>query len=268
MRPSEQGQLGLPFMSPASPGAAPQQPAGSTRRVLINGQVLDYTLRRSTRRSIGFMIDEHGLRVSAPKWVTLAAIESALHDKQRWIFSKLTQRHERSSQQQNSAREWSDGSRLPYLGSHLTLRLRVAAASAIRHDAAAAELHVSLPLGASGQQLQQDVQGWLQLAAKRLFAERLPHYANKLGVSYQSFALTSAKTQWGSCTAQRKIRLNWRLIHFPLALIDYVIAHELSHLHEMNHSPRFWATVQSIYPDHALARKTLREQARLLLPLL
>lgn len=264
MKPPEQGQLGLPFVSPEAPDAAPQQPAGTMRRVLINGQVLDYTLRRSTRRSIGFMINEHGLRVSAPKWVTLAAIESALHDKQRWIFSKLTQRHERSIQ--HTPQEWSDGSRLPYLGSHLTLRLRVAASSAILYDAAAAELHVSLPFGASGPQLKQEVHAWLQQAAKSLFAERLPHYADKLGVSYQSFALTSARTQWGSCTAQRKIRLNWRLIHFPLPLIDYVIAHELSHLREMNHSPRFWATVQSIYPDHALARKTLREQARMLLP--
>lgn len=264
MKPPEPGQLDLPFMSPESPDAAPQQPAGAMRRVLINGQILDYTLRRSKRRSIGFMINEHGLRVSAPKWVTLAAIESALHDKHRWIFSKLTQRHERSTP--HTPQEWTDGSRLPYLGSHLTLRLRVAASSAILHDAAAAELHVSHPSGASGQQLKQDVHAWLQLAAKRLFAERLPHYADKLGVSYQSFALTSAKTQWGSCTAQRKIRLNWRLIHFSLPLIDYVIAHELSHLREMNHSPRFWATVQSIYPDHALARKTLREQARLLLP--
>lgn len=264
MKPPEPDQLGLPFMSPAAPPAA----AGSMRRILINGKILDYTLRRSKRSSIGFMINEHGLRVSAPKWVTLAAIENALHDKQRWIFSKLAQRHQRSTQQQNTAQEWSDGSRLPYLGSHLTLRLRVAAASAILHDTAAAELHVSLPTGSSSQQLKQDVQAWLQLAAKRLFAERLPHYANKLGESYQSFALTSAKTQWGSCTAQRKIRLNWRLIHFPLALIDYVIAHELSHLREMNHSPRFWATVQSIYPEHALARKTLREQARILLPLL
>lgn len=267
MKPSAQGQFGLPFMNPESSAAAPHPPAaGTMRRTLINGKILDYTLRRSTRRSIGFMINEHGLRVSAPKWVTLAAIESALHDKQGWIFSKLAQRHERSTQ--HSPQEWSDGSRLPYLGGHLILRLRVAASSTILYDAAAAELHVSLPFNASGQQLKQEVHTWLQLAAKRLFAERLPHYANRLGVSYQSFALTSAKTQWGSCTAQRKIRLNWRLIHFPLPLIDYVIAHELSHLREMNHSPRFWATVQSIYPDHALARKTLREQARLLLPLL
>lgn len=267
MKQLAQGQFSLPFMNPASPGAAPAA-AGAARRILINGKILDYTLRRSTRRSIGFMINEHGLRVSAPKWVTLAAIESALHDKQNWIFSKLTQRHERAIQQQTAAQQWSDGSRLPYLGGHLTLRLRVAASRAIMHDAAAAELHVSLPPGASGQQLKQEVHAWLQLAARRLFAERLPHYANQLGVSYQSFALTSAKTQWGSCTAQRKIRLNWRLIHFSLPLIDYVIAHELSHLREMNHSPRFWATVESIYPGHALARKTLREQAHTLLPLL
>ena len=64
MKPPEPDQLGLPFMSPAAPPAA----AGSMRRILINGKILDYTLRRSKRSSIGFMINEHGLRVSAPKW--------------------------------------------------------------------------------------------------------------------------------------------------------------------------------------------------------
>ena len=103
--------------------------------------------------------------------------------------------------------------------------------------------------------------------AKRLFGERLPLYADKLGVAYHSYALSSATTQWGSCTAQGKIRLNWRLIHFTLPLIDYVIAHELAHLREMNHGPRFWATVQSIFPEFETAKKSLREQAPKTLPI-
>jgi len=110
------------------------------------------------------------------------------------------------------------------------------------------------------------VQGWLQLEAKRLFAERLPVYADKLGVAYRSFALSSATTQWGSCTADGRIRLNWRLIHFALPMIDYVVAHELSHLREMNHSPRFWATVQSIFPEFEAAKKALRDSGPETLP--
>jgi len=74
-------------------------------------------------------------------------------------------------------------------------------------------------------------------------------------------------TQWGSCTIEGKIRLNWRLIHFTLPLIDYVIAHEISHLREMNHSPRFWATVQSVFPEFQEAKKALRERAPETLPI-
>ena len=85
-------------------------------------------------------------------------------------------------------------------------------------------------------------------------------------VSYHSFALSSATTQWGSCTVDGKIRLNWRLIHFALPLIDYVIAHELAHLREMNHGPRFWATVQSVFPGIRGGQKSLARHAPETLP--
>jgi predicted metal-dependent hydrolase len=76
--------------------------------------------------------------------------------------------------------------------------------------------------------------------------------------------LSSARTRWGSCSARSGIRLHWRLIHCPPALIDYVVAHEVAHLVEMNHSPRFWAVVGSLYPDWSAARLRLHEAARTL----
>jgi hypothetical protein len=126
---------------------------------------------------------------------------------------------------------------------------------------------VSLAANSTEQQLKDRVQAWLQTEAKQLFAARLPLYAEKLDVSYRSFALSSAMTQWGSCTADGRLRLNWRLIHFSLPLIDYVIAHELAHLREMNHGPRFWATVQSVFPEFQAAKKALRQRAPETLPI-
>ena len=123
-----------------------------------------------------------------------------------------------------------------------------------------------LPSHADEQQIKDRVQGWMQQQARRLLAERLDHYADKLGVRHNAFALTSAATRWGSCTADGKIRLNWRLLHFPLSMIDYVAAHELSHLKEMNHSPRFWETVESIFPEFRDARAQLRAHPPELLP--
>ncbi|MBV8665336.1 MAG: M48 family metallopeptidase [Burkholderiaceae bacterium] len=235
------------------------------RRIQLQEFSLDYTLVRSKRRSIGFLIDEDGLRVTAPKWVTLVEIDNAINEKQRWILTKLHERRERTARLHPQT-EWRDGATLPYLGADITLRIRAGHADGIAYDETTRELTVSLPAEAAERQLKDRVQSWLQARAKALFAARLPVYAEKLDVSYHSFALSSALTQWGSCTADGKIRLNWRLIHFSLELIDYVVAHELAHLREMNHSPRFWATVQSVFPEFESARKALREHTPETLP--
>lgn len=250
--------------APTAPDAVPPAPvpAGARRRIQLREHLLEYRLLRSRRRSIGFLIDEDGLRITAPRWVTIAEIESAILEKQRWIFTKLVERRERSARRLQAQMEWRDGATLPYLGDDLTLRIVAAQAAGASHNPDTRELIIGLPPGASDQQLKDRVQGWLQTEAKRIFAERLPVYAHRLGVSYRQFSLSSATTQWGSCTADGKIRLNWRLIHFALPLIDYVIAHELSHLREMNHSPRFWATVQSVFPEFKAARKILRDRSQ------
>lgn len=247
--------------------ALPATPPNGKRRVQLKEHVLDYTLLRSKRRSIGFLIGDEGLRVTAPKWVTLGEIESAIREKQRWIFAKLNERRERSARRLQPQMQWCDGATLPYMGHDVTLRIVATQAAGIRFDDTLRELTVSLPADASEQQLKDRVQGWLQIEAKRLFAERLPIYAEKLGVTFQSFALSSAMTQWGSCTADGRIRLNWRLMHFALPQIDYVIAHELAHLREMNHSTRFWATVQSVFPEFEAAKKALRDHAPETLPI-
>lgn len=265
--PAQEQGMQQNLSSPAETNPPAAAPAAGKRRVQLKEHVLDYRLHRSKRRSIGFLIDDDGLRVTAPKWVTLGEIESAIREKQRWIFTKLNDRRERSARRLQPQMQWCDGATLPYLGNDVTLRVTATQSSGIRYDEDMQELVVSLPADASEQQLKDRVQGWMQVEAKRIFAERLPIYAEKLGVSYQSFSLTSAMTQWGSCTADGKIRLNWRLMHFAMAQIDYVIAHELSHLREMNHSPRFWATVQSVFPEFESAKKALRDHAPETLPI-
>ncbi len=250
------------------PSTVPETPIpAGHRRVRIDHLFLDYRLLRSKRKTIGFLIDDDGLRVTAPRWVTLTEIEAAISSKQQWIFRKINEQRDRSVRRLQPPMEWRHGASLPYLGIEITVRVSEASSVGVRFDEAARELHVSLPASAGEQQLKDRVQGWLQGEAKRVFAERLALYADKLGVSFQSFALSSATTQWGSCTADGRIRLNWRLMHFALPNIDYVVAHELSHLREMNHGPQFWKTVQSVFPEFESARKTLRDHEPDKLPL-
>ena len=122
-------------------------------------------------------------------------------------------------------------------------------------------LHVGLPHTATPQQMRDAVQAWLMRQAKRLFTERLEHYAPLLGVQWRKLSLSSAGTRWGSASADGSIRLNWRLIHFRLPVIDYVVAHELSHLRVMDHSPRFWDTVATVMPGYAALRGQLKDEA-------
>jgi predicted metal-dependent hydrolase len=248
--------------------AVPLAPDGSKlRSVTIGSRTLHYVLKRSARRSIGFAIDSTGLTITAPRWVTLADIETAITEKQRWIFTKLIEWQTRVEQRALPKVDWKDGAEVPYLGQPVRVKLG-SPQGTLAFSADDSALQLPLPLQADPQQIKDRVQGWLQSEAKRLFGERLAIYAERLGVNYRAYALSSAATRWGSCSSDGKIRLNWRLIHFPLSIIDYVVAHELAHLREMNHSPRFWQTVESIFPEFREARQTLKSHPPELLPTL
>ncbi len=251
---------------PAPRHLIPSPPVGEgeppLKRIVLGSHTVDYALRRSTRRSIGFMIDDDGLRVTAPRRCTQIDIDNAIRAKQRWILTKLLERGERRAQRQERAPvEWKDGARLPYLGGEITLRLEEAARSHCQYDAAKRELWIGVVPGLSEWQLKERVKLWFQAEAKRLFKERLDFFAPQLNVAYKAFALSSAGTRWGSCTIEGNIRLNWRLVHYPASLVDYVVVHELAHLREMNHSPRFWATVGEVYPDYDGARLALKKRS-------
>ncbi|NNG23050.1 M48 family metallopeptidase [Telluria aromaticivorans] len=251
---------------PAPRNLLPSPPVGMDepplKRIVLGAHTVDYALRRSARRSIGFMIDDDGLRVTAPRRCAQADIDNAIRAKGRWILTKLLERGERRAQRQERLPvEWKDGARLPYLGGEITLRLEEATRSHCEFDAVNNELWIGVVPGLSEWQLKERVKLWFQAESRRLFKERLDHFAPRLGVSYTAFALSSAGTRWGSCTIEGNIRLNWRLVHYPLSLVDYVVAHELAHLREMNHSPAFWATVGEVYPDYDGARLALRKRS-------
>lgn len=269
----------------AAPSAAPEAtPAPDYRHprahyeLRLGEHLVGYELRRAKRRSIGFTISEEGLRVSAPKWVTLRDIHSALQERQDWILRKLHEQRERAKRLQSNRIEWRDGASIPYLGEAMVVVLDPRAAAepggVMLSSGESPQqpglvsgltLHVGLPQNASAEQIRDTVQSWLQRQARSLFEARCQHFAAQLGVRVNKLSLSSAQTRWGSASADGSIRLNWRLIHFAAATIDYVVVHELAHLREMNHSPRFWEVVRSVVPDYQNLRGSLHsDQAPLL----
>jgi predicted metal-dependent hydrolase len=245
---------------PADAFARPQ----TQRLAWFGRQAVAYTLKRSTRRSIGFTIAADGLTVHAPRHASISAIEAALHEREHWILDKLAQASERAARQQAERIVWRDGAVLPYLGESLTVRLAAAQnrrrpQPTLQRDAAGSPmLELGLPLDAPAAQIQHSTQLWLTGRARRLFTARLDHFAPLLGVRWQRMRLMSARTRWGSASKDASIRLNWRLIHFAQQIIDYVVVHELAHLLEMNHSQRFWAHVERVLPDYAERRAALK----------
>lgn len=249
----------------------------ASREVRLGGAVIGYALQRARRSSIGFSVGPDGLSVRAPRWVTLAAVDSALQEKADWILRKLGEARERQRRCADARIVWADGALLPYLGAPLQIRLApghdfaakgaaLLAASASDTTAAAAaagappSLLIALPHSASAGQIRDAVQAWLMRDARRHFSARLDHFAPLLGVRWTSLRLSSAQTRWGSARHDGSIRLNWRLLHHRPAVIDYVVAHELAHLRVMDHSASFWNTVATVVPDHARLRRNLRDE--------
>lgn len=238
----------------------------ANRELLLGDAVVAYALQRARRRSIGFTVGADGLSVRAPSWVTLGAVDSALREKSDWILRKLGEARERQQRMEGGRIVWADGAVLPYLGEPLTVVLDPSHGFAGKGGAlvvAAGQgdsLHIGLPHSASPAQIRDAVQAWLMRDARRHFTERLDHFAPLLGVRWASLRLSSANTRWGSAKADGSIRLNWRLLHYRPAIIDYVVAHELAHLRVMDHSPRFWDTVATVVPDYAQLRSRLRDE--------
>ena len=275
-----------PARAPATPAApqvapvSPVAPAATTafdhpraqRDIVIGEHRIAYELRRARRRSIGFIVGGDGLSVSAPRWVGLVEIEAALREKAPWILRKLHEQRERARRLAETRVDWRDGTSVPFLGETVIIVLDPRTTGAVLNSAAEAlpgvprlTLHLGLPQEAAPAQIRDAVQSWLQRQARRLFEERIALYAPRLGVRPKRLSLSSASTRWGSASADGSVRLNWRLVHFALPVIDYVVTHELAHLREMNHSAAFWDVVRSVLPDYEAARHSLRHE---LLPVL
>lgn len=244
----------------------------ANREARLGDVLVAYEFKRARRKNIGFMVGPEGLVVSAPRWVPLGEVDAAVRTKARWIVTKLEAARERQERLEAARIEWKDGATFPYLGESVIVVLDP------RHDfvekgavlntagealpgVARMTLHVGLSHNAQPSQIRDAVQAWLMRQARSLFTERLDHYAPLLGVQWRKLTLSSAGTLWGTAHSDGSIRLNWRLVHFRLPVVDYVVAHELSHLRVMDHSPRFWETVKTVVPNYSELRGQLKEEA-------
>ena len=241
-------------------GDAAAQRKGQLRSIVLAGQAIEYRLIRARRRSIGMEVHLEGLTVRAPRWVSLRDIEAALVERTKWILRSLAEW--RARRRDVMPRQWTTGAPIVFRGEQLSLEVFPARRLSIAADLF--NLTVRHPEAHDECQVADGVRLWLKDQAWALVAARVAHYMQRVSPQPAAVRLSDARSEWGSCNAKGEIRLNWRLVQLPPALAEYVVAHEVAHIVELNHSSRFWSVVESLLPGHAALRRQLDDWTALL----
>lgn len=181
---------------------------------------------RSKRRSYGIVVDEEGcVTVRIPLRGSMITARNLVRDKRDWIFKKVDLQKRRKQEREEQTAQ-SESKYTPEQRVGLEKRYRQ--------------------------------------AAKEYVPKRVDYYASVLGVSYERIRIAEQKTRWGSCSSKGTLSFNWKLMLAPPKVLDYVVVHELCHIKEMNHSPRFWKLVEEIMPDYKEYRTWLKENGNTL----
>lgn len=220
---------------------------------------LAYRIRESRRRrTLSLELRADGsVHVAVPRGLRLAEVRRFVESRRAWIESK------RALLAQAAPRRLplESGTRLPYLGSELTLIVeqRPTARALCRREQGALVVRA-----AHAPSTQRALEAWYRRQALAHAGERVAHFARLVGRAPRRLTIRAQRTRWGSCSARGSISLNWRLMQATPAILDYVIVHELCHLLVPNHSARFWAEVGRVLPDYPERRAALRDFARTL----
>jgi len=235
----------------------PAAPIVRSDRVVLGERAVAFKLFRvPRRRHVHVMVNEEGhLEVRAPWRFSLAEARAAIQEHGGWVLGALDEARTRV---------------------RLRLRVRVDAQLSLfepveeaarrrlgRVERRGRELDVVVR-AAEQSAVRRLLEGWFRDRAAELLPARLAPFAEALEVSYARVSVRAQRTRWGSCSSRGAISLNWRLVLLPQHLCDYVLVHELAHLREMNHGPRFWALVARLVPDYRERRRALEAGARAL----
>lgn len=231
-----------------------QRPAPpSVTHIRLDGVDIAVAVKVSKRaRSFRLSLPNSGPLLTLPESARWADAEAFLHRHRHWLAARLP----RAAQ----AQRLEAGTHIPVRGvEHLvlstgTLRGRVAADDTD-------EGPVLLVPGDAAHQPRR-LYDWLKAEALADLNRQSGFHATRLGVSVKQVRLRSQSSRWGSCSSSGNINYNWRLILAPPHVLDYVAAHEVAHLVEMNHSPAFWANVERTLPDMARGRAWLKAHGR------
>jgi predicted metal-dependent hydrolase len=201
------------------------------------------SLVRSRRRTIALIIQRDGsLTVRAPLLITTAQVQQFVESHERWIRRKQAHVHTTLPPKD---RQFAIGEKFLFLGKEYPLAIVTSKKPSLCLDGGKFCLaSTSLP------KARQVFIHWYKTRALEVILARMEYFSARDGFSWQKVRISSARSRWGSCSAQGTLSFTWRLVMAPRDVIDYVIIHELVHTQIKDHSPRFWKKVAGFMPEY------------------
>jgi predicted metal-dependent hydrolase len=223
------------------------------KEATLAGRTVKYLLKQSTRIR-GYRLEIRqgtGLIVVVPKKYSQAYIDELLTKKSRWISRHLPSDTPR--QMPLFTKEADHGDKIPFMGRWL----QIARIAADGHEEPTGVTGSKLLISTDGQGMAAALEKWYRMQASAIFRDKADVFKGQMGVDYQRIFIRGQRARWASCSHQRNLTFNWKLLFAPEHIIDYVIIHELAHIKHMNHSRDFWNMVAGHCPRYKEYRKWL-----------
>ncbi len=221
---------------------------------------ITYKLRRATTTSERRITVVPGhVEVLALKGDDRAAINAFLNRKRRWLFNTLREFETKTATRPVVPRLMT-GSKIPYRGRRVSLKVQRGTGQEIEIVYKGGFV-ITLPSWVSASAAEgvvaTELKLWLKKAVRDDVRVMAADYARRLNLKPRSIRVSDLSRGWGSCGAKGSISINWHLVFAPKRVLEYVVAHELAHLRHRDHGPRFWAYLQSIFPEQQAAKSWL-----------
>ena len=225
------------------------------RVVKVGAGRLEYILIQTARNSVLLQaLPEGQTRVYAPKWMRLRDIDEAVRQNAEGI-GQMHRDLDRKLDEDRKSHPMGEGARIFVEGNPMRLHLHE---GRTRCEADGGELHLWVKEPQDAEAVRAALKHVLAERALVKIRERLNVFAPRVGGSYGRVTIRDQRSRWGSCSSKHNLNFNWKLIMAPPQVLDYVVIHELCHLHEFNHSERFWALVQKQMPEYEAWKKWLK----------
>lgn len=217
----------------------------------------DYIVKYSKRKTMNITVErDRKIIVHAPEGLSEQKIEELVQTKRQWIDDKLN--HTQKYPAVVQTKEFISGESLMYLGRNYQLLL-------INGDMEGIDFNQRFCISRKNQvNANQLFKEWYLKQARLKIEPLAIQYAKSLGVQYNQLKISEMRYRWGSCTPANNIIFNWRIIKAPMYVVNYLVAHELVHLIENNHTPRFWNMLSIQVPNYLEAKEWLKKNGHLL----